>query len=222
LTIGSVEPLKAFYRDYQQDVRFVEVLVRQAHPGPNAPPYRRPGDKYEDATRYVRDERIPWTLAIDDLDGSVHAAYGMLPDPTYIIGTDGRVAFYGYWTHVPTIRRALERVMAGAGRSVVGEQRLPHPAAALVAGWPGIARGLPQSAEDLDRAALPGSAALLRAGYAARRMLHDAFLTSRPWPRPFLYGVLSGVAVVLGVAARRRASSAGRVWPDPSTMHAAS
>jgi hypothetical protein len=196
------------------------VLVRQAHPGPNAAPYRRPGDKYEDAARYVRDERLPWAVAIDDLDGTVHTAYGMLPDPTYIIGTDGRVAFYGYWTHVPTIRRALERVIAGAGRAVVGERRLPHPAAALAAGWPGIARGLPQSAEDLDRAAVPGSAALLRAGYAARGML-GAFLTSRPWPRPFIYGVLSGMAVVLGVAARRRSSASGTYRPDPSTIPAA-
>jgi hypothetical protein len=184
------------YRDYRHVVQFVEVMVRQGHPGPGVEAYRQFEQKQRDAARFVRDESIPWPVAIDDLGGSVHAAYGLLPDPIYLIGTDGRVAFYGYWTHVPTLRRAVALLLRQGAAAVIGDHRLPHPAAPLAAGWPAIARGLPQSAADLDRASVPGSAALLRVGYGLRDVVAPAALTSRPWSRP-LMAVLGGVALAL-------------------------
>lgn len=187
------------HREFRDEVRFVEVLVRQSHPGPGVEPYRDLTDKLRDGARYVRDEGLPWDVVVDDLPGSVHAAYGMLPDPAYLIGTDGRVSFYAYWTHVPTLRRALLALLARGGSGVIGEHRWPHAAAPLVGGWPAIARGLPQSADDLDRAALPGATALLRAGHAARGVLRPVALSSRGWARPAL-ALVAVVAAVAGVA----------------------
>lgn len=187
------------HREFRDDVRFVEVLVRQSHPGPGVEPYHDLADKLRDGARYVRDEGLPWDVVVDDVPGTVHAAYGMLPDPTYLIGTDGRVAFYSYWTHVPTLRRALRTLLARGGRGVIGEQRWPHAAAPLVGGWPAIARGLPQSATDLDRASMPGASALLRAGYAARGALRPLALSSRGWARPAL-AMAGAVVVAFGVA----------------------
>lgn len=177
----------------------MDVLVRQSHPGPGVEPYRTLADKLRDGARFVRDEGLPWDVVVDDLAGTVHAAYGLLPDPTYLIGTDGRVSFYSYWTHVPTLRRAMQQLLARGGRGVVGQQRLPHPAAPLVGGWPAIARGLPQSAEDLDRAALPGAAAVLRGAYTTRRVAGPLALTSKGWSRPAM-AMLGAVVVAVGVS----------------------
>jgi len=174
----------------------VDVVVRQGHPGPAVPAYRHAAQKRDDAIRFVREEDIPWDVVIDDVDGRVHAQYGLLPDPTYLIGTDGQVAFYSYWTHVPTLRDAIATLLARGGSGVVGEQRLPHPLAPLADGWRAIARGLPQSADDMEAAA-PGSTLLLKAGSLAKPLLAPWALTSRHWSRPQVAAAL----LVLGVAA---------------------
>lgn len=192
--IGSVEPMKALHADWGAHVHFVDVLVRQGHPGPQAPPYRSLDDKLESAARYKSDEQLPWEVAVDDLEGTVHAAYGLLADPSYLVGIDGRVAFYGCWTHVPTLRTAIEALMTRGGAGVVGSQRTLHPLAAVADGWRAIERGLPQSFTDLETA-LPGLGIGLWAGSAVGPVLAPIALTSHPWPRPAAKGLAIGVAV---------------------------
>ena len=189
--------MKALHHDWKAQVHFVDVVVRQGHPGPAVPPYRTMEQKLASAARYKEEEGLPWEVAVDDLAGTVHAAYGMLADPSYLIGTDGRVAFYGYWTHVPTLRAAIEALVARGGAGVIGAQRVLHPLAALADGWRAIERGLPRSYTDLE-GALPGLGAGLRAGAALRPVLAPMALTSRPWPRTvtaLILGATAGAAV---------------------------
>ena len=174
--------MKALHADWGERIHFVDVLVRQGHPGPAVPPYRSIDDKLASAARYQAEERLPWAVAVDDLEGTVHTAYGQLADPSYLIGTDGRVSFYSYWTHVPTLRRAIEALVERGGAGVIGSQRALHPLAAFADGWRAIERGLPQSFSDLETA-LPGLGLGLRAGAAVGPALAPVALTSRPWPR---------------------------------------
>lgn len=169
------------YRDWGERVTFLDVIVRQGHPGPGVPPYRTERDKHDDAARYAREHAIPWFVAVDDLAGSVHARYGMLADPAYLIGTDGRVAFYNYWTHVPTLHTAIAHLLDLNGAGVVGSSRTVHPLATLAGGWRAIQRGLPQSAVDLETA-LPGTASSLWVGAQFQTALAPFAFTSRPWP----------------------------------------
>lgn len=114
-TVGSVEPLWKLHRFWEAQLRVVEVVVRQAQPGPGAPSYRRAEDKLEDARRYRDAERIPWPVLVDDVDGRVHQAYGGLPAPAYLIDAEGRVAFHGLWVHAPTLHRAIEALLWQGG-----------------------------------------------------------------------------------------------------------
>lgn len=41
---------------------------------------------------------IKTTVLVDDLEGSVHQAYGEMPNMVYIIGKDGRIAYRSMWT----------------------------------------------------------------------------------------------------------------------------
>lgn len=68
---------------------FLDVLVRQAHPGQGAPRYTSFEQKMADAEAYRRDERLAWPVLVDDVDGSVHHAYGAVSNPSYLIGTHG-------------------------------------------------------------------------------------------------------------------------------------
>lgn len=131
MALGSVEPLKGLHHRGGEAVHFVDVIVRQVHPGPAVPPYRSEAQKVADAEAHRRDEGIPWTVLVDDLEGSVHQAYGGLANPAYLIGKDGRVCFYGPATGAPSLHRALNELLSANGRGTVAGGRDSSPTS-----WP--------------------------------------------------------------------------------------
>ena len=179
-------------------------MIRQAHPGPKAPPYRDFDQKLADARAYQTREALPWTVLIDDLEGSVHQVYGGLADPSYLIDLDGRVAFYEMWTYAPTLHQAIEALLKRDGRGQVegGLTRGMNPLPALADGWRGLRLGLPQSFFDLTLA-LPGSASLLWLGHRLRPVLAPVALRARPLPGPVRLGLKALAAVWLARLVRR-------------------
>lgn len=152
----------------------------------------------------MREEGIPWIVAVDDVEGTVHQSYGGLADPSYLLDADGRVAYYNMWTHAPTLHQAMEALMRQDGRGVVGDgiDHTPHMAAAMTEGWKGIRRGLPQSYTDLETAA-PGMATGIKLGYKMRSLLAPFTLRAEPLPAPVKLALAAGAAWLAGRAARR-------------------
>jgi hypothetical protein len=181
-------------------VQFLNVLIRQAHPGKGVPAYHIYEQKQRDARRYKQDEKISWPVLIDDLLGTTHQVYGGLADPTYLIDADGRVAFYNMWTYAPNLHLAIEELLRRGGRGVVrgGVDHVPHMGAPMIHGWRGIRRGQPQSYFDLERAA-PGMGLMLRVGYLLRPLLEPWLIRSRPIPRT-TKAVALGVLAAMGLA----------------------
>jgi hypothetical protein len=177
-------------------VRFVDVVIRQAHPGPEVPPYRSFEEKMRDAERFQQEDAIPWTILVDDLEGTVHQQYGGLADPTYLIDPDGRVAYYCMWTQHDSLDRATEALQAQDWRGVVngGVDQIPHMTPAVLDGWPALQRGLPQSFIDLELAS-PGAATGSWLGYHLKHM-----------PLPAKVALGAGAIAFLALRARRRAS----------------
>jgi len=153
------------------------------------------------AKKYKEVQGIPWRVLVDDIEGKVHQVYGGLADPTYIIDTEGRIAFYNMWTHVPTLHKATETLFKQDGYGVVGGgiDKIPHLLPSMVNGWPAIARGLPQSFSDLEKA-VPGSAQSLRMGYQMKSILAPLALRSTPLPQSARFIMKAiGVLVVLRI-----------------------
>lgn len=196
--------MKKLYTEWGDHVSFVDIIIRQAHPGPKEPPYRSTGQKVRDAAAYKREEGIPWTVAVDDLEGTVHQVYGSLADPTYLIDADGRVAFYNMWTHAPSLHQALQALVENGGRGVVegGIDRMIHMGAPMTDGWRGLRRGLPQSLIDIETAG-PTTGVSAWAGYQLRPLLAPLTLRSRPLPAPVKLGLAAGVAAVVVAGIRR-------------------
>ncbi|MFN3648110.1 MAG: hypothetical protein ACK47B_00910 [Armatimonadota bacterium] len=188
-------------------IQFVDVVIRQAHPGPGVRPYHTFEEKRRDAERYAREERIPWTVAVDDLDGTVHQVYGGIADPAYLIGADGRVSFYSMWTNVPELEKALGELMTQDWQGVVrgGLLRRPDMVPILTEGWPALERGLPQSYLDLELAA-PGSATLSWLGYQLRPVVQPAARAVTSLPAPARVGLAIGAIglAVFGLRALAR------------------
>ncbi|MEJ7652443.1 MAG: hypothetical protein WKH64_03345 [Chloroflexia bacterium] len=163
----------------------MDVLIRQAHPGPDFPHYTSFERKLADAQTYVQSEAAPWDVVVDDLQGTVHQVYGGMADPTYLIDADGRTAYYNMWTHAPTLHTAIEALLMQGGRGVVGGgvDRVIHMAAAMTDGWRGLRRGLPQSLIDIETAGpTTGTSAWL--GYQLKPLLAPLTLRSERCPSP--------------------------------------
>ena len=158
-TSARSRPWTRLHERWGDRVNMATVLVRQGHPGPAVPAYRRLDAKAADARAHREEDGVGWPVLVDDLDGRVHKVYGYLADPTFVIDVDGRVAFYNAVTHAPTLTRALDALAAQGGRGVVlgGHDRTPHLLHVIAAGWPALRRGLWQSALDLETS-VPGSA----------------------------------------------------------------
>ncbi len=190
-------------------MQFVDVLVRQAHPGPKEPPYASFAEKMEDAALYQREEGIPWPVVVDDLEGTVHQVYSGLADPSYLIDAEGRVAYYNMWTYSPVLHEAIEALLSQNGRGVVlgeGIDQTPHLLPSITDGWKGLRRGLTQSYFDMETA-VPGSASIVWLGHQLRPLLAPLTLRERPLPVPVKIGLGLGAAALIALGARRRFGS---------------
>ena len=198
--------MKKLYARWGDQVRFVDVLIRQAHPGPRVPAYREFSQKLRDAAAYQEEEGIPWTVLIDDLEGTTHQAYGGLADPTYLIDTEGRVSYYNMWTYAPALHEAIRRLLAQGGKGMIdgGVDHTPYLLPATVAGWKAIQRGLPTSFLDLETAA-PGSGSATWVASHLRPLLAPIALRAKPLPPSVRRGLAAGAAALALVGAWRLA-----------------
>jgi hypothetical protein len=189
-------------------VSFVDVLVRQEHPGELRGPYRTYEQKAESAREYKRDEEIPWLVVVDDLAGTVHKTYGSNASPLYFIDAAGQVAFYGILPHAPTLKQVIDRLLAqegGWGTLADGVDRRPHIFASLVDGWRGPKRGGMRAVLDYELA-VPGAATLTFLGHILKPLLAPLALRATPLPAPARLALGSGLvgATALGVWLLRR------------------
>jgi hypothetical protein len=184
------------HRRYGERVRFVDLVVRQAHPGERRGGYRSYGEKLDDARRYQEEEGIAWPVVVDDLGGTVQRAYGGLSASVYLIDAGGHVAFYGVWGQAPPLRQAIDDLLARGGTGTPagrGIDHVPHLAAAIVAGQGGPARGGRVALLDLELG-FPGAFVLMTLGSAARPLLAPLVLRTAPLPAPARAALLAALA----------------------------
>jgi hypothetical protein len=193
---------------YGERVRFIDVLIRQEHPGERSGPHRTYEEKVQSAQEYEREEGIGWTVLVDDLAGTVHEAYGGTAAPAYLIDATGRVAFYGILAHAPTLKRAIDELLAKGGHGIVSGDvdRWPHVFASLVGGWRAPRRGGLRAVLDYELA-VPGAAKLTFLGHLAKPLLAPLALRPTPLPasaRLALSGGVAGVGALCIWLLRRR------------------
>lgn len=73
----------------------------------------------------VRRFEIRRPMLVDDLDGTVHRAYGLLPNMTYVMGRGGTVRYRADWTDAGSVARAVEEIQGEGGRRAAGARLTP-------------------------------------------------------------------------------------------------
>jgi peroxiredoxin len=109
-SIGGMNDLYADYAD-REEVKFLFVYVREAHPGEKLREHRSLKQKARAATLFRDEEEVEIPIVVDDLDGKIHKKYGKLPNPTYLIDKSGRIAFRSLWTRAKIVEEALEELL---------------------------------------------------------------------------------------------------------------
>jgi hypothetical protein len=157
MTAAAAGPLQRLHDEFGDHIRFVVVEVREAHPGASLGQARTREEKAGQAR--LLHERLGggFTVAVDDLDGSLHTTFDPKPNATYLVDADGRLVFRSIWASDERgLRDALASVVAGRAPRRSESRRMVGPLLASMGHIDGVLRVAgPGAARDLLRAAPP-------------------------------------------------------------------
>ncbi len=105
--------MEALAEEYRpRGFEFLFMFTREAHPGENFPPHSSMEQKLEHARAFCDRHGVHRTILVDDLEGTVHHAYGRLPDMCFMIGEKRRILFKADWTSADALRMILDYQLA--------------------------------------------------------------------------------------------------------------
>jgi hypothetical protein len=112
------------FRD--RDCRFVFVYTREAHPSDRYPGHDSLERKLDHARAMAEKLGFERPMLVDDLEGTVHQAFGRLPNMTYIVNAAGTIVYRAAWTDPRTIRGALEQIVFERGERRAKRRITPY------------------------------------------------------------------------------------------------
>jgi hypothetical protein len=87
-------------------VSSVFIYTREAHPGENYRHHTSMEDKRAHARVFVTHSNVRRRILVDELGGTAHRAYGMLPNMTFIVARN-KLLYKASWTEAPDVESAL-------------------------------------------------------------------------------------------------------------------
>ncbi len=109
--MGEVSPLNQLYKRYRdKGFEFFTVYVREPHPGENYGLHRSWEQKLQYALDCRSQDGIENPLLVDDLQGTMHRVYGMMPNMVFLIDKDGKIAYKSMWTDHVEIENVLANI----------------------------------------------------------------------------------------------------------------
>lgn len=112
MTASSMAGINKLYDRFRgDDIEFLFIYVREAHPGERIPAHGSMREK-TNAARQLRDEEdMAMPVLVDDIGGSIHRKYSRLPNPAFLIDKSGRVAFRSMWADPNKLEAAIEELL---------------------------------------------------------------------------------------------------------------
>lgn len=123
-TISTIPDLKALYAKFGNEVEFVYLYVREAHPGDLIAQPQTIEEKTAHACALRSEHQIPWKIAVDAIDGEIHRLLAPRPNAAYLIDADGKVVFRTLFAADTTaLGRAIGNYLAG--QPILQKERNP-------------------------------------------------------------------------------------------------
>lgn len=114
MTDSAMPVIDALHAEFGDRVDFVLLNVREAHPGAHFPQPSTDEAKLDHARSLQERYDVPFTVAVDTLDGELHQRLDAKPNAAFLLDTTGKVVFRAHWARDDRrIRDALRSVVAG-------------------------------------------------------------------------------------------------------------
>ncbi len=157
VTVSAQKPLEKLYERFGEQVRFVLVNTREAHPGDLIPQPKTQADKRKHANQLGEFMGPHFETALDDLDGSFHRAMGPKPNSAYILASDGIILFRAHWANdTASLAPALTAAASGKRPKRGKSRKLVRPLLKAIGYLPGVVRvGGRKIERDVWRAVAP-------------------------------------------------------------------
>lgn len=114
MTASAGPALRKLHDEFSDDVAFLTLYVREAHPGER---YPQPDDfdrKLSHARDYAGRDDLSWPVLVDDAEGTLHRKLDGKPNSAYLVDESGTVVFRTLWSNdEETLRDGLEAVARG-------------------------------------------------------------------------------------------------------------
>jgi hypothetical protein len=112
MTASSSPVLTALHERHGERIRFLTVYVREAHPGDRYPQPATMEQKIAHANAFAARDHIRWPVAVDDLDGSLHAALDYKSNVAVFADPAGQVVHRTLWANDRhAVERGLEQLL---------------------------------------------------------------------------------------------------------------
>ena len=206
MTASADAVLTRLHRDLGEEVAFVTVYVREAHPGEHIPQPSTFEEKMRNARVLRARDGIAWTVAVDDLDGEFHRALGGNSNAAHLMDPNGRVAFRTLWSNDERVLRpALEAIAGGRSHHPYQRERRVVPMALGLARVEDVVRAAgPAALDDLRREA-PMSYAVAEVAWIWRTLTPLGRLTALAAGAAAMAGLYAGVRWALRPERKARA-----------------
>jgi thiol-disulfide isomerase/thioredoxin len=133
VTESAAPGLKRLYAAYGNRIRFVMINVREAHPGGNVTQPKTDAQKLRRALDLKDHHQLPFEVAIDDLDGTFHRAFGARPNSAYVLAPSGKILFRAQWANeTAAIDAALAEIASGKAPRKQSVTRTFHAIARMI------------------------------------------------------------------------------------------
>ncbi|WP_267643680.1 peroxiredoxin family protein [Haloarchaeobius amylolyticus] len=107
ITDSKVHAMDRLQRRFD-DVVFVLLYTREAHPGEHYDAHGSFQEKLDRAREFAAEYDVERTVLVDDVEGTAHRTYGGMPNSVHVVNPDGVVVMRGDWNDVATVEEVLE------------------------------------------------------------------------------------------------------------------
>ena len=109
--MGEVSPFNQLYSKYRnKGFEFFTVYVREPHPGESYGPHKSWEQKLQYARECQKQDGIENPMLVDDLAGTVHQLYVLMPNMIYIVDKDGKIVYKAIWTDHEEVELVLKNL----------------------------------------------------------------------------------------------------------------